>query len=625
MKSILMKSKELRKYRTSKHTNTVINPTAFARQAIFLMLMMFMSVGSAWGDTVKPNTPTTTTDCGEQILSNSNEFTITGTELVNIIGFTPNYLRVYATDGTDLVQISNVTGTYREYVNCGVNGWVCSRNDGATGTWQAEFKVQLPSNAKKLYLCASSTTVSVSDGVYNEPADVKAYFFSFITESEVTFISASESLTETQIDIPYSSDPVALDLYTNYMSDIQTKLGSEYLYYFYCRWYLRKASKKTIVYMTNTTFGNYSSVTGYSYAGGNSENSIGIIWKSNDLAYNQRFAQGNGWNKNDDIRQAVLKNVTWTSPNADYEVVCVMSASEPTMAGTKVWKEPTLQAKYVFHMDAPDNFESGLKSGASDTGEYTVTVPTPISTTSMDIDLSQAMASCASPVYARFQVLHNDVAVDLKTNTSLLSVSGTGISAKLPKDGTLGYYVYNAGSTLPSDLSVTLNVDALEFPQYKVVCILSSGAEADELDYDTGTGEVKKEPNWDVKFTYKFKNDLIEITRQLDASSLTNPYAQINIHQDVLDKLGTTEEVMKDSWHGHWFVRHKDNHSQQDIAWGNSQAEGKWNLWVGNNNGNWFQGNHFGATIMLNYALCGYDNVDGSSAGSSNRRASWMK
>lgn len=52
MKSILMKSKELRMYRTSKHTNTVINPTAFARQAIFLMLMMFMSVGSAWGEEV---------------------------------------------------------------------------------------------------------------------------------------------------------------------------------------------------------------------------------------------------------------------------------------------------------------------------------------------------------------------------------------------------------------------------------------------------------------------------------------------------------------------------------------------------------------------------------------------
>lgn len=56
MKSILMKSKELRKYRTSKHTNTVIKPAAFARQAIFLMLMMFMSVGSAWGQITTWNT-----------------------------------------------------------------------------------------------------------------------------------------------------------------------------------------------------------------------------------------------------------------------------------------------------------------------------------------------------------------------------------------------------------------------------------------------------------------------------------------------------------------------------------------------------------------------------------------
>lgn len=238
----------------------------------------------------------------------------------------------------------------------------------------------------------------------------------------------------------------------------------------------------------------------------------------------------------------------------------------------------------------------------------------------MDIDLSQAMASCGSPVYARFQVFQNDEKVDLKAHSGLLTITGTGVTPKLPKTGTLGYYVYNAGSTLPSDLSVTLNVDALKFPQYKVVCILSSGAEGDELDYDAGTAEVKKEPNWDVKFTYKFKNDLIEITRQLDASSLTNPYAQINIHQDVLDMLGTTEDKMKDSWHGHWFVRHKDNHSQQDIAWGDSQAEGKWNLWVGYN-GSWFKGDYYGATIMLNYALCGYDNVDGTSAGSSNRLA----
>lgn len=592
MKSILMKSKELRKYRTSKHTNTVINPTAFARQAIFLMLMMFMSVGSAWGDTVKPNTPTTTTDCGEQILSNSNEFTITGTELVNIIGFTPNYLRVYATDGTDLVQISNVTGTYREYVNCGVNGWVCSRNDGATGTWQAEFKVQLPSNAKKLYLCASSTTVSVSDGVYNEPADVKAYFFSFITESEVTFISASESLTETQIDIPYSSDPVALDLYTNYMSDIQTKLGSEYLYYFYCRWYLRNASTKTIVDMTNTTFGNYSSVTGYSYAGGNSENNIGIIWKSNDLAYNQRFAQGYGWNKNDDIRQAVLKNVTWTSPNADYEVVCVMSASEPTMAGTKVWKEPTLQAKYVFHMDAPDNFESSLKVGGRKGVYLKDYVET--ETTSAEVEFTRALELVGSgtPKYARFILMKGGKAVD---PAGKLTITGVSPAPQQTSKPTQGYYLYNTGNDLDlSGLSVTVN--GADYADYRVVCIFSTDAAA------AATGNVvETEPEWNVQYTYSFTK-----VTTLPSDQLANPYIQLNIHQMVLDYFGKTEDEMKDVWHADWSVRDKKTRAIQTLQKGNTQGADVWSAYVGYWWAAYQDGNDYGATLNQNYIYAGH-------------------
>ncbi len=265
----------------------------------------------------------------------------------------------------------------------------------------------------------------------------------------------------------------------------------------------------------------------------------------------------------------------------------------------------------TYSLPQPSIFASELKASGTDTGEYTAMVQTPISTSSMEIDLSQAKASCANPVYVRFQVLYEDEAVNLASNSGMLSVTGTGVTAKLPDDAKLGYYVYNAGNALPSDLSVTLNVDALEFPQYKVVCILSSGAEADELNYDAGTAEVKKEPNWDVKFTYKFKNDLIEITRQLPASSLTNPNAQINIHQDVLDKLGTTEDKMKDSWHGHWFVRHKDNHSQQDIALGDSQADGKWSVNIGRNGGgSYYDGVYYGAQIMLNYIYCGYQRAD---------------
>lgn len=268
---------------------------------------------------------------------------------------------------------------------------------------------------------------------------------------------------------------------------------------------------------------------------------------------------------------------------------------------------------------AVSSFEGQLKADGTDNGEYTEMVTEPLTNIAVNLTLAKAWENCANPVYARFQVIKEGTPIDLSLATSLLTV--TGKSVQLPDKGVLGYYVYDPNGISASDLTVTLHAVALKYSEYQVLCYLSSGEESDEFEYDVGNAKVKKEPNWDVKFTYKFKNDLIEITRQLDASSLTNPYAQINIHQDVLDILGTTEDKMKDSWHGHWFVRHKDNHSQQDIAWGNSQAEGKWNLWVGNNNGNWFQGNHYGATIMLNYALCGYDNVDGSSAGSSNRLA----
>lgn len=443
MKSILMKSKELRKYRTSKHTNTVINPTAFARQAIFLMLMMFMSVGSAWGEEVTILDEAIT--CGQTKKIAKESFI--------------NYRNTYGvTDNTVL----------RVYVSEDIPIWLAE-----SSSWTAYWTYN------------AGDYVNTGSPYYNSD---NGYF-----------------------EFPFSEANNIGRIYTDAGMEIQHKIPSDQ-----------------------------------------------------------------------------------TGPSI-----------------TKV----TITEKAA----VVDEFESQLKSGATDTGEYTTTILDPISTTSMEIDLSQAMASCSSPIYARFQVFHNDEKVDLKTHSGLLTITGTGVTPKLPKTGSLGYYVYNA-SSLPSDLSVTLNVDALKFPQYKVVCILSSGAEADELDYDAGTAEVKKEPNWDVKFTYKFKNDLIEVVQMLPAASVTNAYARINIHQDVLDMLGTTEDAMKDSWHGHWFVRHKDNHSQQDIAWGNTQAEGKWNLYVGYNNG-YFQGDHFGATIMLNYALCGYDNVDGSNAGTANRLA----
>jgi len=277
--------------------------------------------------------------------------------------------------------------------------------------------------------------------------------------------------------------------------------------------------------------------------------------------------------------------------------------STSSMSGDQ---EPTITAHYVFTIgaDPVDTFESELKSGATDTGEYTAMVLDPTTTTTMAIDLSKAMESCTSPVYARFQVLYDDEAVDLKSNTSLLTVTGTGVSAKLPKTGTLGYYVYNAGSALPADLSVTLNATALTFPKYKVVCILSSGAENDELDYDTGTGEVKKEPNWDVKYTYSFKNGFIEIPVTLPFSSLSNAYLQIDKHSDILSMLSTTESEMQDSWYGRWYVRNKENGEVQPLAFGNTQADDVWSVYGSNESGTYKDGSEYnGESISSNYLL----------------------
>ena len=123
LKSILMKSKELRKYRTSKHTNTVINPTAFARRAIFFMLMMFMSVGSAWGQTLTKGTPATTLE--EDLVINDGVFKLTGAYFKSVIGSYPFYVRFSAYNSSDEpIAVTKVESQYRNYKSFGTAGYV---------------------------------------------------------------------------------------------------------------------------------------------------------------------------------------------------------------------------------------------------------------------------------------------------------------------------------------------------------------------------------------------------------------------------------------------------------------------------------------------------------------------
>lgn len=573
------------KLMNSRHSNTTTTTTSLARRALLLLSLFVMSVGSAWGATITPKTPSSTTNEGDMIISSSYVVTLTGTEIMNMFGYSsePGYLRIYATDGTNNVQITNVDAQYRTYIDCGTNGWINAINGNATGTWMTYLNVTVPSTAKKLYLCSSSSYATNSDDNYTEPDNITAHYFNLITEAEATFTPATESLTETRVDIPYTTSAVSLDLFTDYMSTIETALGNQYLYNFYCRWYLRNASTKAVVDMTSTTFGNYTA-DGFSYAGGNIGSDIGLIWKSNDLTYDKRLSQGATWSKNDAIRQAVLKNVTWQSPNIDYEVVCVMSATEPTMAGSKVWKEPTLQAKYIFHMDAPDVFESSLKTGGKK-GLYLKDHDN-TETDAVAIDFSMALTELGStPKYARFILKKNGEVVD---PTGLLTISGATPAAQTTSKPKQGFYLYNSGNALStSGMTVTLN--AADYTDYQVVCMLST-------DEATSTGnEVTTEPEWDLEYTYTF-----EKVETIPFANLGNAYLRLNKHSEALSYFGKTEDEMKDSWYGRWSVRNKDTGTTQPLAIGASQADAVWSVYASVNS-SYEDGGYLGDAISGNY------------------------
>lgn len=132
MKSILMKSKELRKYRTSKHTNTVIKPAAFARQAIFLMLMMFMSVGSAWGQTFVPaSLPSSAVYSKDMTVSGlTYEFDLVGQSnaIQSAIGGNITYVRWFIAD-SDNNNINSSTWTFTQGLSPWNDTWYYGQNN----------------------------------------------------------------------------------------------------------------------------------------------------------------------------------------------------------------------------------------------------------------------------------------------------------------------------------------------------------------------------------------------------------------------------------------------------------------------------------------------------------------
>lgn len=578
-------------------------PTSLARRALLLLSVFLLSFGSAWGE-FTPNTSSIsnlTPISGQAIVGDDNILVIKGSEIGNVYsaGAQPFYIRFYLDNGSGtgveiegLVSKDSYSNNYYsgDYVDLGISGKALYKPyyPGATAIQNETISITLPAshNGYKLFCYLSSTAATTWDtgtATYVEPVIDHVFAYDIITESEATFTPVSESLSETQINIAYSPSAVSLDLYTEYMSTISNNKNNN-LWTFYCRWYLRNTNTKELVSATSSTFGNYSSVNGYTL----DETGKGLIWSSTLASDGNKLYQGQwNWNYNETACQNVLKNVTWLSPNPEYEVVCVIAFTEPVMAGSKVWKEPSLQQKYVFHMDAPDNFESNLKVG----GKTAISIKEHdnAETSSATVDFSNVLnALGGTPKYARFILKKNGAVVD---PTGILTITGVTPAIQTTSKPKQGFYLYNSGEEL-STSGITVTVNAPDYSDYQVICMLSKDAATAATE-----NVVTQEPEWDLEYTYTF-----EKVETIPFANLSNEYLQLNKHSEVLSYFGKTEDEIKDSWYGRWSIRNKESGITQPLKMGNTQAEGSWSVYASVNS-NYEEGGYLGNAISGNYVV----------------------
>lgn len=280
--------------------------------------------------------------------------------------------------------------------------------------------------------------------------------------------------------------------------------------------------------------------------------------------------------------------VVITLPSGTTKLECYALTSVYSWSSDCV--EPNGGWLITYTLPAPDTFESSLKTGGQKNLYLKDYVET--ETTSTVVDFSKALELVSgSPKYARFILMKGGQAVD---PTGLLTISGATPDPQQTSKPKQGYYLYNSGNDLSlSGVTVTLN--GADYADYRVVCLLSTDAAATATE-----NVVATEPQWDVEYTFAFTKVVT-----LDFSQLTNPYVQLNIHKDVLDYFGKTEDEMKDVWHADWSVRDKSSRGIQTLRKGNAQGDDVWSAYVGYN-GNYFDGNYFGATLNQNYIYAGW-------------------
>lgn len=221
-----------------------------------------------------------------------------------------------------------------------------------------------------------------------------------------------------------------------------------------------------------------------------------------------------------------------------------------------------------------DNFQGSAKSTCDDTGtdirKYLTTE------TQLALDVTKAIAKLPSgkqAKYARFYVLHNGVAENLKTNTTLLEISGVTPAAQLPSKGIYGNYLYNSGNDLDlSGISVKLNATAGEFPDYQVICLLST----DVAEAATGN-VVTEEPDWDVVFTYSFRNQVATKNQvgnvAWDAVAMTATIPTTDIATDWGTSWANLAQEQKIEW---YVTDGSDN--VQPLAFGSARQNDTWTI-----------------------------------------------
>ncbi len=187
------------------------------------------------------------------------------------------------------------------------------------------------------------------------------------------------------------------------------------------------------------------------------------------------------------------------------------------------------------------------------------------SATTANFDLSGV--SLTGIKYARIYVA--DASGNALSDQSSLSVSYDGTAAK--KAGTAdknGVYVYNAGVELDkSKFSITLNASAGAYPNYKVICLLSTSAGT------PAAGPLTKEPDWNLTYTFSFTYpvEIISLDDKITVSDLEKDQISLDIQTGMLTKFAKTAEEVKGSWYTSWSVENNAGDRQPlSNGWSNT-------------------------------------------------------